>query len=102
MTSPVKSTVSFVARFPDKRTADGAPPGEELANLIVSFVRQSGLMCGELDETGGMAWQFVTKDGGMGIVSVLGLVEDMEATPPRQCRSACQPRHSVVLRLQSG
>ncbi|MBC7855161.1 MAG: hypothetical protein IAF94_17150 [Pirellulaceae bacterium] len=84
MTTPVKSIVSFVASFPQEYTDDGAPPGEELANFIASSVRQSGLASGVPDERGGWAWEFVTKDDGAEVFSIVGLVDDMDLKPPRQ------------------
>ncbi len=79
----VRTFVGFVADFPSDRK-DDIPPGEELANFIQSVLSNSGFHSKKPNNREGWAWEIHTKDGDTEILTIVGLVDDMESDPPRQ------------------
>lgn len=79
----VRTIVGFVADFPVESSEDD-PPGYELADFVVQRLRETGFAASELDDREGWAWDFRTTKDQLDIVSVVGLVDDMDTMPPRQ------------------
>jgi hypothetical protein len=72
----------FVADFPVR--VDGMEPaGRELANFIHDALANAGL-CPSRPEDNGWAWVLFTKDGFLEAQTIIGLIDDVQATPPRQ------------------
>ncbi len=83
MTRPLHTIVGFVADFP-VRDNGVEPAGSELAQFVHAQLTKIGLSTSSPEEREGWAWDMVTRDGELDIVSIVGLVDDMQATPPRQ------------------
>ena len=81
---PVRTIVGFVAAFPSEREADDAPAGRSLAEFIAMQLRTAGFNLLGPTERQGWAWDISATVDGVVIDTIIGLVDDMEATPPRQ------------------
>ena len=79
----VCSYVGFVAAFPAGDDSDN-PPGIELAEFVTAELRSAGFNSGRPEDREGWAWEFITIHKDCEIQSIVGLVDDMKATPPRQ------------------
>lgn len=83
MTTLLHTIVGFVADFPVKN--DGVEPaGKELAQFVHAQLTKIGLATSLPENHEGWAWEMVTRDGDLEVVSIVGLVDDMQGTPPRQ------------------
>ncbi len=81
---PVRTIVGFVAAFPLEREADDAPAGQCLAEFIAMQLRIAGFNLVGPTERQGWAWDISATVDGVVIDTIIGLVDDMESTPPRQ------------------
>lgn len=81
---PVRTIAGFVAAFPSERKADGAPAGRPLAEFIATQLRATGFNVLGPTERQGWAWNISATVDGVRIDTIIGLVDDIESTPPRQ------------------
>ena len=79
----VKTYVGFVADFPAEPNGDN-PPGQELAAFVAQRLKNAAFAVDDLGDRDGWAWDLCTKDDELEIMSVVGLVDDMDDNPPRQ------------------
>lgn len=79
----VRTFVGFVADFPSQRKED-EPPGRELAQFIYASLVRAGFNTTRPENRGDYAWDMVTRQDGLEIVTIVGLVGDLESDPPRQ------------------
>jgi len=82
MTSP-RTFVGFVANFPVDASGS-EPAGKALAQFVHSLFVKAGLNSSTPADREGWAWEIHTRDGDLEVTTIVGLVDDMEATPPRQ------------------
>jgi hypothetical protein len=83
MSASLHTIVGFVADFPMRN--DGVEPaGKELAHFVHVQLRKIGLTTSSPEDREGWAWDMTTRDGELEVLSIVGLVDDMEANPPRQ------------------
>lgn len=80
---PLHTFVGFVADFPAEPTEE-QPAGKELAEYVHSRLREAGFDATEPEEREAWAWDMCTREGGIFIETIVGLVDNMESTPPRQ------------------
>lgn len=80
---PIRTIVGFVADF-STEPSDNDTPGRDLAAFVTDRLRSAGFATDEPDERGGWAWEIFTKKDNLTILSIVGLVDDMESDPPRQ------------------
>lgn len=81
----LKTYVGFVADFPSNRAdEDASPPGRELADWVATRLKSAGLDVNGPEERGGWAWELSSQVDDTAIETIVGLVDDMEGTPPRQ------------------
>lgn len=79
----VRTFVGFVADFPIKHDG-GDPAGKELADFVAQHLVQAGFTVDGPSDREGWAWDLYTKEDELEIMTIVGFVDDMEATPPRQ------------------
>ena len=79
----VRTFVGFVADFPIEPIDDN-PPGKELAVFVAQRLNDAGFAVDDPGDREGWAWDFYTKDDELEIMSLVGLVDDMDSDPPRQ------------------
>ena len=80
----VRTIVGFVAAFPSDREGDGAPAGRLLAEFIATNLRSTGFNLLGPNERQGWAWDMSATKDSITVNTTVGLVDDMESTPPRQ------------------
>lgn len=79
----LRSFVGFVAEFPAEHD-DIDPPGKELAAFVAARLRNAGFDVTEPTDREGWAWDFDITHDRLKIISIVGLVDDMNSDPPRQ------------------
>ena len=82
MTTP-HTFVGFVADFPARNEGD-QPAGKELAQFLHAHLTAVGLAISAPEDREGWAWQMFTRNGELEVTTIVGEVDDMEASPPRQ------------------
>lgn len=78
----LRTIVGFVADFPTNSNDD--PPGQELAAFVAQRLSDAGFAVDGPRDREGWAWDFYTKEDELEIMSIVGLVDDMDSDPPRQ------------------
>jgi len=83
MSASPHTIVGFVADFPVRK--DGVEPaGKELAQFVHTHLTKIGLRTSSPEDWESWAWDMVTRDGDLEVLTIVALVDDMDATPPRQ------------------
>ncbi|SFH94672.1 hypothetical protein [Planctomicrobium piriforme] len=80
----LRTYVGFVAHFPVDISRDDEPPGKELANFVATLLKGAGIRAHGPDEPEGWAWNIFAGIDGITVDTLVGLVDDLDATPPRQ------------------
>jgi hypothetical protein len=80
----LRTVVGFVADFPIDHGADDSAPGRLLADFLAAQLKSSGIETVGPYEREGWAWDISANVDGIPIVTIVGLVGDMDSTPPRQ------------------
>jgi hypothetical protein len=81
---PLRTIVGFVAAFPLDREADDAPAGRSLAEFIATKLKLAGFRLLGPNERQGWAWDISATVDEITVDTIVGLVDNMESTPPRQ------------------
>jgi len=77
------SLVGFVAGFPMRN--DGVEPaGKELAEFVHAHLAKAGFATSAPANREDWAWEMYTRDGKLTNETIVGRVDDMTSTPPRQ------------------
>lgn len=79
-----RTFVAFVADFPTARGGDDSPAGRELAGFVATQLGNFGIDVRGPNEREGWAWDITASLNGTSIATIVGLVDDMDSTPPRQ------------------
>lgn len=80
----LRTFVAFVANFPSDRSEDNAPAGRELASFVATELRNAGIDVRGPEEREGWAWDISASVNETPINTIVGLVDDMDSSPPRQ------------------
>ena len=83
MTTKSKTFVGFVADFSTDGNPD-SPPGKELAEFINNELIKLAWNVSKPSNREGWAWEWTSTRDDVSISTIVGFVDDMEATPPRQ------------------
>lgn len=80
----LRTIVGFVAAFPSDRDADDSPAGRLLAEFVTARLIDAGIQLVGPREREGWAWDVSANVDGITIDTIVGLVDDMDSSPPRQ------------------
>jgi hypothetical protein len=83
MPAPLHTIVGFVADFPVLKLAVD-PAGKEMADCLHAELIKAGFAAAPPEDYEGWAWDICTRDGDAEVTTRVGLVDDMETSPPRQ------------------
>jgi len=79
----LRTIVGFVAAFRSERESDDSPAGRSLVEFVATQLGNAGFNLLGSDERQGWAWDISATVDGVTIDTIVGLVDDMESTPPR-------------------
>ena len=82
LNGPLHTIVGFVAHFPVVQGVE--PAGKELATFLWEELLKAGLIASEPEDYEGWAWDICSCDGATHVTTRVGLVDDMDDSPPRQ------------------
>ena len=87
MTPRLHTIVGFIADFPAKAYGPEhgvEPAGKELSVFLHSELNKAGFTVAAPEDYEGWAWDICVRDGAAEVTTRVGLVDDMNTSPPRQ------------------